>query len=89
MARSAGKKPAAIPTKTANTRDGAASHSGMIESEQKTLGYVQAVLGGIGAVSLFVAAIGITNTMMMSIYERTMSKEGASYLFRTDRCKRT
>lgn len=33
--------------------------------------YVQAVLGGIGAVSLFVAAIGITNTMMMSIYERT------------------
>ena len=32
---------------------------------------VQGVLGGIGAVSLFVAAIGITNTMMMSIYERT------------------
>ena len=28
-------------------------------------------LGGIGAVSLFVAAIGIANTMMMSIYERT------------------
>lgn len=42
-----------------------------IESEQKSMGYVQAVLGGIGAVSLFVAAIGITNTMMMSIYERT------------------
>ena len=35
------------------------------------MGYVRAVLGGIGAVSLFVAAIGITNTMMMSIYERT------------------
>ena len=32
---------------------------------------VQAVLGGIGAVSLLVAAIGIANTMMMSIYERT------------------
>ena len=32
---------------------------------------VQGVLGGIGAVSLFVAAIGIANTMMMSIYERT------------------
>lgn len=32
---------------------------------------VQAILGGIGAVSLFVAAIGIANTMMMSIYERT------------------
>lgn len=32
---------------------------------------VQAVLGGIGFVSLFVAAIGIANTMMMSVYERT------------------
>ena len=30
-----------------------------------------AALGGIGAVSLLVAAIGIANTMMMSIYERT------------------
>ena len=32
---------------------------------------IQMALGGIGAVSLFVAAIGIANTMMMSIYERT------------------
>lgn len=42
-----------------------------IESQQQQLNMIQAVLGGIGAVSLFVAAIGITNTMMMSIYERT------------------
>ena len=49
----------------------ATSNAEWIESQQKTLGYVQMVLGGIGAVSLFVAAIGITNTMMMSIYERT------------------
>lgn len=42
-----------------------------IESEQTQLGYIQMVLGGIGAVSLLVAAIGIANTMMMSIYERT------------------
>lgn len=42
-----------------------------IGSQQQQLGMIQAVLGGIGAVSLFVAAIGITNTMMMSIYERT------------------
>lgn len=42
-----------------------------IESEQQMLNMIQAVLGGIGAVSLLVAAIGITNTMMMSIYERT------------------
>ena len=47
------------------------SNAEWVESEQRTLGYIQAVLGGIGAVSLLVAAIGITNTMMMSIYERT------------------
>lgn len=43
----------------------------MMESAQKQMAIIQAVLGGIGAVSLFVAAIGIANTMMMSIYERT------------------
>lgn len=32
---------------------------------------IQMILGGIGAVSLLVAAIGIMNTMVMSIYERT------------------
>lgn len=42
----------------------------MEQSEQQS-DMIQAVLGGIGAVSLFVAAIGIANTMMMSIYERT------------------
>lgn len=42
-----------------------------LESMQKQYASIQAVLGGIGAVSLFVAAIGIANTMMMSIYERT------------------
>ena len=42
-----------------------------IEQSQKTYNMIQLVLGGIGAISLFVAAIGIANTMMMSIYERT------------------
>ena len=42
-----------------------------LEQAQEQLDMIQAVLGGIGAVSLFVAAIGIANTMMMSIYERT------------------
>lgn len=42
-----------------------------MESMEKQMAIIQAVLGGIGAVSLFVAAIGIANTMMMSIYERT------------------
>ena len=31
-------------------------------------------LGGIGAVSLLVAAIGIANTMMMSIHESEQKK---------------
>lgn len=38
-------------------------------SQQANL--IQLVLGGLGAISLFVAALGITNTMIMSIYERT------------------
>ncbi len=41
-----------------------------IKQTQQQTNMIQAVLGGIGAVSLLVAAIGIANTMMMSIYER-------------------
>lgn len=36
----------------------------------KNVATTQKILGGIGAVSLLVAAIGIANTMVMSIYER-------------------
>lgn len=43
----------------------------MLNSMKKASRTFQAILGGIGAVSLLVAAIGITNTMIMSIYERT------------------
>jgi len=32
---------------------------------------IQGVLGALGAISMFVAALGIANTMLMSIYERT------------------
>lgn len=42
-----------------------------LEQAQGQTDMIQAVLGGIGAVSMFVAAISIANTMMMSIYERT------------------
>lgn len=42
-----------------------------LESMQKTARMIQGILGGIGAISLLVAALGITNTMIMSIYERT------------------
>ncbi|MEG0227116.1 MAG: ABC transporter permease [Lachnospiraceae bacterium] len=43
----------------------------LMDSMKSQMAIIQAVLGGIGAVSLLVAAIGIANTMMMSIYERT------------------
>lgn len=43
----------------------------MIESMKKASRTMQLILGGIGAISLLVAALGITNTMIMSIYERT------------------
>ena len=49
----------------------ASSNAEWVEATQAQYRNVQLVLGGIGAVSLLVAAIGITNTMMMSIYERT------------------
>lgn len=42
-----------------------------LKEMNRMTGIIQAVLGGIGAISLLVAAIGITNTMVMSIYERT------------------
>lgn len=47
------------------------SNSEWVEQTKSQSRAIQAILGGIGAVSLFVAAIGIANTMMMSIYERT------------------
>ncbi|MGI5876238.1 MAG: ABC transporter permease [Dethiobacteria bacterium] len=42
-----------------------------LEDIEKTSRTIQAILGGIGGITLFVAALGITNTMIMSIYERT------------------
>lgn len=42
-----------------------------IQQELDSMNMIQAVLGAIGAVAMLVAAISITNTMMMSIYERT------------------
>ena len=47
------------------------SNSEWIAQQEQQSKSQQALLGGIGAVSLLVAAIGIANTMMMSIYERT------------------
>jgi ABC-type lipoprotein release transport system permease subunit len=43
----------------------------MRDEMQQNQAMMQMILGGIGAMSLLVAAIGIANTMFMSIYERT------------------
>ncbi|HHT13897.1 MAG TPA: ABC transporter permease [Propionibacterium sp.] len=50
---------------------GASAEVEWIRQAQGQAVMVQAVFGGIGAISLLVAAIGIANTMMMSVYERT------------------
>jgi len=50
---------------------GTYSLADILKSMQETSKTLQTVLGGIGAISLLIAAIGITNTMIMSIYERT------------------
>ena len=47
------------------------SEAEWIQQTEQELMIIQAVLGGIGAVAMLVAAISIANTMMMSTYERT------------------
>lgn len=42
-----------------------------LEYTKKVMKVIQLVLGGIGAISMFVAAFGISNTMVMSVFERT------------------
>lgn len=50
---------------------GTSSLQDSLEQAEKQMQQIQYLLGAIGGVSLLVAAIGIMNTMMMSIYERT------------------
>ena len=47
------------------------SLSSQREEMQKSTRTIQMILGGLAGISLLVAALGITNTMIMSIYERT------------------
>lgn len=42
-----------------------------LEAMKETTRMLRLVLGAIGAISMVVAAISITNTMVMAIYERT------------------
>ncbi len=50
---------------------GAYSLGDSLKSLQQTARTLQLILGGIGALSLFISAIGIANTMIMATYERT------------------
>ncbi|MEG1548097.1 MAG: ABC transporter permease [Clostridia bacterium] len=50
---------------------GTSSVQDAVEMAQKSTERIRYLLGAIGGVALLVAAIGIMNTMMMSIYERT------------------
>ena len=50
---------------------GTYSLADMLKPMQETSNTLQLILGGIGAISMLVSAIGIANTMVMSIYERT------------------
>lgn len=47
------------------------SMSQMLDEAKKSTQLIRVILGGIGGISMLVAALGITNTMIMSIYERT------------------
>lgn len=49
----------------------AQANSEMIDSQMEAFFIIQLIFGGIGSVALLVSAIGIANTMLMSIHERT------------------
>ncbi len=49
----------------------ASSQMDTLEQVQEQTKFLRTILGAIGAVAFFVAAISIANTMVMSIYERT------------------
>jgi len=49
----------------------AQSLGAFLEIANRVLAILQALLGSVGALSLLVATLGVANTMMMAIYERT------------------
>ena len=61
----------AVKTEIENMGYGVYSVQDAVEMAEQQTARIQYLLGAIGGVSLLVAAIGIINTMMMSIYERT------------------
>jgi putative ABC transport system permease protein len=63
----------AAPVEQAISRQGfyVFSMQSVLRSVNNTFLVIQLIVGGIGALALLVAAFGIANTMVMSIYERT------------------
>lgn len=61
----------AVKEKIQSAGFGCYSDDEELEYTKKVMTAVQLVLGAIGAISMFVAAFGISNTMVMSVYERT------------------
>jgi putative ABC transport system permease protein len=47
------------------------SFEAILDVANQVLSLLQALLGSVGALALLVAALGVANTMMMAIYERT------------------
>ncbi len=61
----------AVQKEIENMGLGAESLQDQLKMAEESTAQIRMALGAIGGVSLFIAAIGIMNTMMMSIYERT------------------
>ena len=61
----------AVATAVQKTGMGAAVGKDELQQQQRVFVIIGAVLGGIGGISLFVAAIGVINTMVMATLERT------------------
>lgn len=65
---------AAVPAVTAAIEElelNVQSLDAILDVANQVLALLQALLGSVGALALLVAALGVANTMMMAIYERT------------------
>ena len=65
---------AAVPVVTAAIEDldlNVQSLDAILDVANQVLALLQALLGSVGGLALLVAALGVANTMMMAIYERT------------------